>query len=117
MKIRLKGYSFSGPWELQEWPAQTGPGIFVILIKPDPVNKPNVYSLIYVEETTDFLDCGLPWSHPLSSAWLREAKIKNNLYVAFFKMPRSSKKKRSQICELLIKKYKPICNLLKTFKK
>lgn len=115
MKIRLRGYSFSGPWELQEWPAQAGAGIFTILTKPDPVNKPNIYSVIYVEETADFLECGLPWSHRLSRAWLREAKIKNNLYVALFKMPRSSKEKRNQICELLIREYKPICNLIKTY--
>lgn len=115
MKIRLKGYMFSGPWALQDWPAREGAGVFAILTKLDPVNKPNVYSVIYVEESADFLESGLPWSHRLMKAWLREAKIKNNLYIAFLKMPRSSREKRNQVCDYLIKEFKPICNLIKTY--
>jgi len=113
LSIKLKAYTFSGPYLLEDWQPEDAAGVFAILTKLDPVNKPTVYSVIYVEETASFDRSGFPWSHSLARSWLREAKLKKNVYIAYCLLPRSTREKRNQICEYLIREFHLICNLIK----
>lgn len=111
MGIVWGNYEFSGPWSLNIWNPPVGAGIYAIMYKPYPLNKPDTYGIIYFGETENFAERGFPLNHHASRCWINQAGNQLNLYVGVYYMPRSTRTQRLGVENALIQTYHPACNL------
>lgn len=106
----LAGYPFEGPRLLAGWTPPAGPGVFVVLYRPDEVGRASNYAVIYAGETADLSQAGLPFKHPAARCWIKRAGSKWKLHVATYEVPGGLQSHRTQIVQELISVYRPGCN-------
>lgn len=110
MSIQWGQYDFDGPYLLDDWSPPRRAGIYAIMHKPNPSDKPLVYRVDYFGESSDLSNRGLPWNHHKSQCFIKQAGSKDNVYIAVYFMPGSSESERQKIEDELIEKYEPACN-------
>ena len=111
MSIELEGREFKGPYPLAIWDPPKKPAVFAILKKPDPIKKPKSYKLLYIEQSKNLSERGFYKTHPKYEFWEKEAITRSNLYIAYYVMPLSMPPERDSVVQLLVEKYKPVCNV------
>ncbi len=110
MSIKWGDYNFQGPYKLNTWEPPRKAGIYAIIHKTDPKNKPRSYTIDYFGESGDLSDRGFPWSHHRKSCFISRAGFKDNVYIATHFMPGSSEQDRQKVERALLKQYNPYCN-------
>ncbi len=108
----LAGYPFEGPRALAGWTPPAAPAVYAVLAKSNP-NRPQEFSVIYVDHADDLSTVGFPFKHSRSAAWIKRAGGKFNLHVCWFEVPGGTRAHREQISRELIAIYDPSCNLEK----
>jgi len=107
---RIGSFSIEGPVSLSEWEHINDAGIYAVLHKPDPEERPDTYIVDYLGEAEKLSFRGFTWKNPLKKRLLARAIDENNIYVAVFRMPGSSENERHRLARILIRKYKPHFN-------
>jgi hypothetical protein len=97
-----------GPARLNELTIPSEPGIYAILHRPDPVNRPNVFAVNFIGEKSELSslrEALLKTSQ--GSLLLERAGSPDSLYIVLYLLPESSEEQRRQIKESLIARYEP----------
>jgi hypothetical protein len=106
----LSARSIEGPFQLSEWEGNDIPAIFAVLHKPDQLNKPNTYIIDYLGETDGVQNSTVRWIEENHERILSRAGSENNVYIAVYHMPGSSKSFRTMIAGFFIHRHKPYFN-------
>lgn len=109
MTITWGGIEFTGPHMLSFCPTGNSSGLYAIMIKPDPTNEPNTYTIIYFGETENFEE-RLTSSHHKYDCWNQRIGSDGEIYYGLHIMPNSTEEQRRELEGLLIEKHNPICN-------
>jgi len=107
MAVKWGDLSFTDAVTFSGSVPSTESGVYAIMTKPDPQNKPKTYTTLYFGETEDFSK-RIDTNHEKYDCW-NEKKI-NGLYYELYVMPNSSQEKRQKVESSLIKQYGPGCN-------
>ena len=107
MSVNWGDLSFTDPELLNDGVDSTESGVYAIMTKPDPQNKPKTYTILYFGETHDFSD-RVTDNHEKFDCWQQYQK--SGLYYELYIMSNSSQTQRQTIESQLISKYGPICN-------
>lgn len=108
--IRVGNYDFDGPFRLEVWDPPQQPGVYVVMHRADPKERPGSYTADYIGESEDLSKRGFPWAHSHAECYLSQAPSKKNVYIAIRVMPGSSEEGRREIEKTLIRQYTPPCN-------
>ncbi|MFC1650610.1 anti-sigma factor family protein [Candidatus Latescibacterota bacterium] len=106
----LSARSIDGPFPLDDWEQQDTPGIFAVLHKPDPENRPDTYTIDYMGDTGSGEIDYAAWVDLNRGHFLTRAGSSDNIYVAVYRMPDSSESYRLRIAGYFIHKHKPYFN-------
>lgn len=107
----LAGYAFEGPRVLGGWSPPAVAAVYVILHRPDPENKPQQYSVLYLAHAEDLSAQGFPFQHPRAGCWVQRAGTKWKLHIATLEVPGGTTAHREQIVGELLAAYDPPCNV------
>jgi hypothetical protein len=110
MNIEFGNRLFDGPYLLKEWNPLNFPAIYVIMMRPDPKNERDTYSVLYFCESSEFSEIESYPDHPKYKCWFKKAGFKSNIYIGAHLMPNSSFEKRKLLKNVLVGFYKPVCN-------
>lgn len=106
----LAGYSFEGPRLLAGWDPPSRAAVYAIVYKAQPDQRPNAYSVVYVDHADDLSESGLPFRHAQSGCWMKRAGSKWKLYICTFEVAGGGRRHREMITRELIADYNPHCN-------
>ncbi|MGI0007351.1 MAG: GIY-YIG nuclease family protein [Nitrosotalea sp.] len=109
MTIAIGNAQFTGPHFLTACPTGNSSGLYAIMIKPDPVSKPDDYTLIYIGETSNFEE-RLTTSHHRYDCWKRQAGSEDKIFYGLHVMKSSTEAQRLDLESDLIQQHDPICN-------
>ncbi len=106
-RIRLIG-RIEGPSRLSELDPPDAPGIYAVLHRPDPRNRPEVFAVDYIGQSRRL-------SSPTSYLWLYRQKelllslagSPDSLYVVLYPMPASSEEQRLELRNSLVARFEP----------
>jgi len=97
-----------GPSPLNEMEFPEEPGLFAILHKPDPINRPKVFAVNFIGENSrlsslreDLVTIGK------AEVLISRAGSRDSLYIVLYPIPESSEEERRQLKASLIDEYKP----------
>jgi len=107
---KSKEINFDGPYPISRWDPPFRAAIYAIMIKPEPINKPNIYTIIYFGESGNLSERGFYKSHHAYNCWIREAGNESNLFIGIHTIPNSTEEERLKIEQQLISEYNPTCN-------
>jgi len=110
MSITWGGVSFDGPYAITSWDPPYKAAVYAIMMKPDPMNKPTTYRILYFGESSNLSERGFYRSHHKFKCWLDNAGSESNLYIGIHAMPESAQEDRTKVEQQLIDACKPICN-------
>jgi hypothetical protein len=85
-------------------------GVYAIMSRSNPKNKPQQYSVIYVGHAEDLSQVGFPLKHPYAQSWIKRSGDKFNLFVCYLEILGGTIAHREQISKELQSIYKPSCN-------
>ncbi|MGB8997100.1 MAG: hypothetical protein WCB57_18435 [Pseudonocardiaceae bacterium] len=106
----LAGYSFEGPRILGGWTPPARPAVFAIMYKAEAENKPDRYSVIYVGQSDNLAESGLPFKHPRSNCWIARAGTRWKLHICTYEVAGWARSHRETIVQELAATYNPYCN-------
>jgi len=109
MTIKWGGIQFTGPHNLDSCAMPNESGLYSIMIKPDPDNKPNTYTVVYFGESENFQD-RLTSSHHKYDCWKKQVGSDNAIYFGLYVMSNSSEETRRELEAQLIQKIRTTCN-------
>ena len=97
-----------GPARLTEVTIPDEPGIYAILHKPDPVNRPKIFAVTFIGEKSELssLSESLLKPGPGNRLFTR-AGSPDSAYIVLYLLPESTEEQRRQIKESLIARYEP----------
>ena len=99
--------NLEGPIALDQWNPTEKPGIVAVMHRPDPVNKPTTYVLDYCRDSRNIKQLkSYPWFDQRINHLALQAGSRDNIFVAFYYLPNSTRIERNQIIKKLEKKYK-----------
>ena len=110
MSITWGNTEFSGPEKITNWNPPFRAALYAIMIKPDPVSKPDSFRIIYFGESGNLSERGFYKSHHSYQCWRRQAGTDTGIYIGIHLMPGSSIEQRRVVEQRLIRKYNPSCN-------
>jgi hypothetical protein len=101
-----------GPYRLDGWEVPRQAGVYAIMHKPDPENKPDVYVIDYCGESAKLSSYrGYPWLEQRTKRMVARAGYEENVYIAVCLLDESSRQDRRRMEKALIKEYKPYFNV------
>lgn len=109
MTINWGGVEFSSPELMSFWDPPRRSAIYSIMKKPDPINKPDTYTILYFGESEDLSDRGFS-THHKRQCWINQAGSLANVHVGVHLMPGSTANERRQVESSLVNRYHPACN-------
>lgn len=107
MAINWGGLKFEPIERLSTWNPLSFGGIYAIMFKEDPVNKPDIYTVLYFGETNNFATRGIDDTHHKYNCWKHHA-YQRELYVSVASVFTDGMRKKAE--QQLISRYKPVCN-------
>jgi len=107
MAIEWGGLPFTTPAIFNGNVANKDSGVYVIMTKPEPQNKPQIYNVLYFGETENFSK-RLDANHEKIHCW-KQNQI-SGLYYSLYIMSGSPQEQRQSIESELIKIYNTSCN-------
>jgi hypothetical protein len=103
--------AFDGPYRLDAWEAPDQPGVYAVLHKTTSDTRPVTYVIDYCGHGRDLSSFkGYPWIQHRMKRLVSRTGSKENVFVAVYLMPDSSKWERRQIEEALLKAFDPYFN-------
>jgi hypothetical protein len=100
-----------GPVPVDEWQPTNEAGVFFVLHRPDPENRPDVFTVDYCGERKRLGSYyGYPWINQRARKILSRAGSRENVFVAVYPMPGSTEQQREDIKWRFVKKYEPFFN-------
>jgi hypothetical protein len=103
--------TFTGPYRLDSWEAPKQSGVYAVLHKRASGEGPITYIIDYCGESRNLSSFrGYPWIHHRMKRLISRTGSRENVYIAVFLMPDSSKQERRQIEEALLKTFNPYFN-------
>ncbi len=112
MEITWGNIKFDGPYPITKWDPPYRASVYAIMIKPDPIEKPKTFRIIYFGESSNLSERGFYKSHHKYQCWMQQARSESNIYIGIYKMPDSTQQQRKKVEQELINQYKPkpVCN-------
>lgn len=103
--------AFEGPHRLDSWEAPEESGVYAVMHKMDSEQGPSTFIFDYCGQGRNLsLYQGYPWIHHRIKRLIAQTGTLDNVYVAVFVMPDSSKQERRQIEQALVKTFNPFFN-------
>jgi len=103
--------TFDGPYRLDNWEAPKQSGVYAVLHKTTSDEGPITYIIDYCGQGRNLSSYrGYPWIHHRIKRLVARTGATENVYIAVFLMPDSSKLERRQIEEALVKTFNPYFN-------
>jgi hypothetical protein len=103
--------TFDGPYRLDSWEAPQQSGVYAVLHKTASDEGQITYIIDYCGQGRNLSSFrGYPWIHHRMKRLISRTGSKENVYIAVFLMPDSSKQERRQIEEALLKTFNPYFN-------
>ena len=103
--------TFDGPYRLDNWEAPKQSGVYAVMHKSITGDKPNTYIIDYCGQGYNLSSYrGYPWLRHRIKRLVARTGATENVYIAVFLMPDSSKLERRQIEEALVKTFNPYFN-------
>jgi len=103
--------SIQGPIKLSDWQPSADAGVYVVMHRADPDNDPDLFVIDYLGESSRISSYrSYPWLSHRKKKLLTVSGYEDNIYIAVYPMPGSSKKDRRQLEKSLIKEYNPYFN-------
>ena len=103
--------TFDGPHRLDTWEAPQQSGVYAVLHKTTSDAGPSSYVIDFCGQGRNLSSYrGYPWIQHRMKRLVARTGSKENVYIAIFLMPDSSKKERQQIEEALLKTFNPYFN-------
>jgi len=103
--------TFDGPYRLDTWEAPQQSGVYAVLHKTASDSGPITYVVDYCGQGRNLSSYrGYPWIQHRTKRLIARTGSKENIYIAVFLMPDSSKKERRQIEKALLKTFDPYFN-------
>ncbi|UCE41718.1 MAG: hypothetical protein JSV17_01620 [Candidatus Aminicenantes bacterium] len=103
--------AFDGPHRLDSWEAPSQSGVYAVMHKKDSKKGPSTFIIDYCGQGRNLsLYKGYPWIHHRLKRLITRTGSLENIYVAVFLMPDSSKQERRQIEKVLVKTFNPFFN-------
>ena len=99
-----------GPVPLDRWKPSGRAGIYVVMHRPDPHGHPAAYTVDYCGESDEILDRRNPWLHHLEQRLLDRTGSTDEIYIAVYPMPDSSRRDRQRLQRLLVNRWRPHFN-------
>lgn len=106
----LAGYPFEGPRVLAGWTPPARPGVYAIVFRPAPEDRPDEHAVIHVGHADDLAAQGFPFRHPAAACWIRRAGNRFAVLVCTYEVPGGQRGHREQIARELTAMYRPGCN-------
>lgn len=110
MPITWGDVKFDGPYLITEWDPPYRAAMYAIMMRPDPINKPDTYHILYFGESSNLSERGFYRSHHKYQCWLEKAGSESNIYIGIYAMPSSTQEQRTEVEQRLVAQYKPACN-------
>ena len=107
MTIEWGGLLFTTPALFNGDVANKDSGVYAIMTKPDPQNKPQTYDVLYFGETENFSK-RLDTNHEKILCWKQNQK--SGLYYSLYIMYGSPQEQRQTLESQLIKMHNSLCN-------
>lgn len=99
--------NLEGPIRLDEWQPSERSGIIAIMHKPDPLKRPKTYILDYCEDSRNIKAMlSYPWFNQRIERLSLVAGSQQNIFIAFYYLPHSTRLERNQIIKKIENKYK-----------
>lgn len=103
--------TFDGPYRLDNWKAPKQSGVYAVLHKTISDEGSITYTIDYCGQGRNLSSYrGYPWIHHRIKRLVARTGATENVYIAVFLMPDSSKLERRQIEEALVKTFNPYFN-------
>ena len=103
--------AFDGPYKLDSWDAPQQSGVYAVLHKTTSDTGAVAYVMDYCGQGRNLSSYrGYPWIHHRMKRLVSRTGSVENVYIAVFLMPNSSKQERRQIEEALTKTFNPYFN-------
>lgn len=103
--------AFDGPYSLDTWEAPQQSGVYAVLHKTASKAGPTAYIIDYCGQGRNLSSYrGYPWIRHRMKRLIAHTGSKENIYIAVFLMPESSKQERRQIEDALLKTFNPYFN-------
>jgi hypothetical protein len=103
--------AFDGPFRLDSWEAPRQSGVYAVLHQATSDEGPITYIFDYCGEGRNLSSYrGYPWIHHRVKRLVSRTGSVENVYIAVFLMPDSSKQERRKIEEALVKTFNPFFN-------
>jgi len=103
--------ALDGPYRLDTWEAHQQSGVYAVLHKTTSDAGPITYIIDYCGQGLNLASYrGYPWIQHRMKRLIARTGSKENVYIAVFLMPDSSKQERRQIEEALLKTFNPYFN-------
>ena len=103
--------AFDGPYRLDSWEAPRQSGVYAVLHKTTSDEGPVTYVIDYCGQGRNLSSYrGYPWIHHRMKRLIAHTGSKENIYIAVFLMPDSSKQERRQIENALLRTFNPYFN-------
>ncbi len=97
-----------GPSPLSELEFPEEPGIYAILHKPDPINRPKVFAVNLIGENSELSSLRENLvTIGMGELLISRAGSGDSLYIVLYPMPESSREERRRLKDSLIDEYKP----------
>jgi hypothetical protein len=103
--------AFDGPFRLDSWEAPRQSGVYAVLHKTTSEEGHTTYVIDYCGQGRNLSSYrGYPWIQHRIKRLVAHTGSKENVYIAVFLMPDSSKQERRQIEEALVETFNPYFN-------
>jgi hypothetical protein len=106
-KIKLIG-KIEGPSRLSELEPPDEPGIYAVLHRPDPRNRPDVFAVDYIGQSSRLSSpAEYLWLYKRKDILLTRAGSIDSLFVVFYPMPESNENERLELRNSLVARFEP----------
>jgi hypothetical protein len=102
-QIQLIG-KIQGPFRLGQAEPPDTPGIYAVLHRPDPVNRPNVFAVDYIGQSQR-LSAYAGYLAEQKNTLLSRAGSLDSLFVVFYPMPESTDRERQELANNLAARF------------
>jgi hypothetical protein len=99
------------PTPVEEWQPTEEAGVFLVMHQPDPENRPDHFAIDYCGERSRLGSYqGYSWLPQIKRRLLARAGTEDNVFVAVYPMPGSTRSERKYVKQQIIEEYDPHFN-------